>query len=142
MYLKDVVYRVALGLLFAAIIAPGLGQKLDGHLFPVAGPAVITKAVSIPGGRTIIQGRAPKNRQCSFIAIDWRMGDHEHYVSVPVEFRESQKLRDAGPFAFGDWVVDLDRERLLTKSYAMVYHQCFVMGFPLPWTTETLFYQS
>lgn len=113
-----------------------IGPRLEGRALPVVSDAVIERYE--PDGEvwSLVYGKAKKLRDCKFIRLDWSYGfESGRSVIVPVTFLESPKARGGGWFEFGPWRVELDPEKIDSKSFAYTVHRCHPF-----WLTESKFW--
>lgn len=114
-----------------------IGGKLEGKVFPVAGPAVIHEVYRFEDGWAYFSMSAKKRRDCNWRSTKFYLGDRES-GNVPVAFEHLDKptLRESGQHFWAHSRVQLTPDQLLERSHADVLHDC---GWRL-WTTKTPFY--
>jgi hypothetical protein len=100
------------------------GPSIEGRLFPVVTDIKITRFQQVNGG-TEFWGQFTKLRgNCRWDHMEWVLGDGERSVRAKLTILEQTKVRGAGRFEFGPWVVDITPEQFEHASYAVVYHHC------------------
>jgi len=116
-------------------IVTTFGGRIEGHYFPVTRQVSILKADRVNAVQTRFWGELKRERQCEFESIEWRLGEIGSSARADLVFEEGAKVRGSGLEEFGPWVVQLTREQLLDRSFAVVRHRCHPF-----WVTETIFY--
>lgn len=126
------------GVLFTGLIVFPMwtvAPIIEGRFFPVTGRMVIEQVQPEGEYRTRIWGEIEKRRDCSFERIEFHLGTPGHSSIVDLDFEEASRVRSAGLFGFGPWLLHLSREQLYSRAFAYVYHRCH----PL-WLTRTTLY--
>lgn len=115
---------------------------LETKFYPVViKQATITRIRTDHDGGSFVWGTSKKLRLCRFEYSRWYQGSRGGAsVRVVMMIRERSKTRADGEFDWGPWHVKLDGDTVLQNSYADVWHQCFILGIPLPWMTRSEFY--
>lgn len=120
------------------LLAPG---NIDGTTNPVVSPLTIETAKPYDAQWTEFSGYSEKFRQCSFRRVDWYLGTRDKpNVPVPVVMSEPA-IRMIGKIPVEEWRAKIEPvDRLLTDTFADVYHQCQFGGVDFPWLTKTRFW--
>lgn len=115
------------------LVTQGLGPRIEGYFFPVAGNMQITKTNELEPIETETFGTIDKLRDCQYDHLEWMYGrDSDHSVRVPVKFVEGAKIMPEGGFIFGPWIVQLAPRQIRENSFVKVFHKCHPF-----WITET-----
>lgn len=125
---------LALAGVFIALFYP-LAPVVEGRIFPVVTGTEINRTEGGGDGSTRIWGVSDRRRDCRFVGLEWRLGNRERYSVIAVTFEEGNKVRDAGGFSFGPWLVTLTPAQISENSYAVARHRCHWL-----WDTESQFY--
>lgn len=114
-----------------------VGPRLEGTFYPVVVRTQITRVEETADGlASDLWGRARKLRDCTFMGLEWYYTTSDgRSTLVPMDVRESSKVREPGWMSFGPWRVTLSREQVRENSYALVKHRCHPI-----WLTETHFW--
>ena len=132
------------GAFFASILIYSIvafGGKIEGKLFPVALAdsiriSEIDPALLIDGTR--LEGTMVKLRNCDFIGLQASiLNPVGTKIVVPMDVRESIKLREKGEHEWGPWRVLLPVWQVEPQIEIIVFHQCNPF-----YITETEFYNS
>lgn len=111
--------------------------RVDGWLFPVAGPVAIEQINSYEDGWTYFSMSGPKHRECRWRSTKFFLGGRSgNNVPVPFEHLDKPEVRKIGDQYWPSSRIQLSPEQLLNSSHADVYHDC---GWWL-WLTRTPLY--
>ncbi len=124
-------FLTAAFLMFINAFAGGV----EGLIFPVVDRATITSTQAVDLTATRIHGRSYKRRNCTFVRLEWYVGNRDANVLVDVVFEEGSHLRPSGEMAFGPWLLHLTPRQMADTSFAVVYHRCHPF-----WLTRTSFF--
>ncbi|URF48407.1 hypothetical protein M8007_09055 [Dinoroseobacter shibae] len=119
------------------LFAKQVGGYVEGRLFPVTRDTQLTRIEQSDPGWSMIWGHSVRQRQCSFVRLEWRIGTPSHYSVIDVVFLEGSKVRGDGIFEFGPWKLHASQDQIENRSFATVVHSCH----PL-WNTETHFFSG
>lgn len=111
------------GVCMAALLLKPAALHFETTAFPVVGELEILSVERHEDG-VLISGRAVKHRDCSFVGIDWYLGERGgSYVRVPAEFLDPPQIRTPGTLEWSSLYVGL-LPRQLSTSFADVIHEC------------------
>lgn len=145
---RDLILPSILVILLAQVIL-AMAPSVEGVLAPVTSRATLIKGTPFDGPpppSTQFTAAAIKYRDCSFVGIEWKLGDRlGHHVPVGAHFTDKPQLRGEGRLEWSGLVVGLDERRARENSFATVIHRCplFKIGSDYvfrPWKTRTAFY--
>lgn len=108
---------------------------IEGRLFPVVVGVQITQTEAAGPISTRIWGEFEKVRDCTFLGIEFYLGDIDRSARAQLMLEEGSKVRGNGFEDWGPWVVQLTESQLAENSYAIVRHRCHPF-----WETVTRFY--
>ena len=113
---------------------------IESHWFPVAEKLQITSMTPTKDGTgTVLQVSFNKLRDCEYLGIAWYLkGDNGSVTRVAVITARPDSgspNRPLGQVTTGPWTVDMPMVRLLSSSYAVLFHNCHTL-----WTTKTDFW--
>lgn len=116
--------------------------QIEGRYFPVVSQVSLThlERTPPPDYRNLWSGDAEKLRNCEYIqgSLSWYLGSFEARQQVDSQFLDKPEVRVVGTLHWSAIEISLDRDLVMTNSYALVRHQCPWRW----WQTETLFYVS
>lgn len=131
--MSKVVIAVFAGMLGLFVLH--FGGIVEGRVFPVTRDTELMRIEPDGVNRSLVWGRSVRQRECSFVRLEWRIGSPHHYAVIDVEFLESSKVRGGGVFEFGPWRLHATEAQITGRSFATAVHRCHPF-----WLTETRFY--
>lgn len=115
------------GIVALFLIPRAVFTAIEPVLISRLGPAVSTTTVHsvLPDGAfaATARGRATKYRDCTFVSVNWYLGDETTGTKVRVDFLEPSRDRDEGQFDWGPWRIHM-LPTDIPRSTAYTLHQC------------------
>lgn len=110
--------------------------KLDGRLRPVVSNLTVT-GYERRDQVTVLRGYATKHRECTYLDIEWYLGDPDgRAAQISAYFEDRPQIRPMGRLEWEAIVVGLNPKLIKESSYAYVVHRCNGS----PFRTRTRFY--
>jgi len=117
------------------LYASHFGGYLEGRLLPVTRDTIVTRVESAGPGWSLVWGETTKQRNCTFVRMEWHIGSRAHHSMIDVIVLEPARVNGGTEFEFGPWKLPATPHQIESRSFARVVHRCH----PL-WKTYTHFY--
>lgn len=117
------------------LFASHFGGYVEGRLLPVTRDTVVTRVEPAGAGWSLVWGETVKQRNCTFLRIEWHIGSPSHHAMIDVIALEPAEVRGGTEVEFGPWKLPALPRQIANRSFATVVHRCHPF-----WTTRTHFY--
>lgn len=124
-----------------SMVSPRLGE-VEGYFFPVSKVTDFNVVGEIDGDAIVsgLYDRYRSGKECHFRRSQWYK---KPGAEIKIERLDEVQIHDIGTdIPWGRLRLNVSPETAENEIYVHAYHQCHLLGIPLPWLTRTETWRS